>query len=182
MAAYGQLGDRFRFYEIDPNVVQIARSYFSYLADCPAKVDIKIGDARLSMESEAPQGYDVLVLDAFNTTAMPVHLLTREAFEVYLKHLNPDGVIAVNVSSRHFDLFPVVTALARAVRHESGAVSARHKGGGLDAHSEWILMTGNSAFLDHPFFGDAPSRTRRVGESVRIWTDQYSSLLRVLRK
>ena len=119
LAAYGKKGDYFRFYEIDADVVRLAREYFSFLPQCAATVDVVAGDARLSLEREPPQQFDVLVLDAFSGDAIPVHLLTAEAFVVYLRHLRADGVIAVHISSRYVDLVTVVTAMARHFELES---------------------------------------------------------------
>src|SRR6185436_2008401 len=104
MAAYGRPGDEFRFYEINPLVPGIATGTFHFLNSCPAKWTIAMGDARLSLEREAPQGFDVLVVDAFTSDAIPVHLLTKEALAVYGKHLKPDGVLAVHVSNQYIDL------------------------------------------------------------------------------
>ncbi len=112
LAAYGRAGDNFRMYEINPDVITIAQNTFSYLRDCAADITIATGDARLSLEFEQPQDFDVLVLDAFSGDAIPIHLLTREAMEVYLKHLSPDGVLACHISNLHFDLKPVMAGLA----------------------------------------------------------------------
>ena len=89
LAAYGRQGDRYKFYEINPLVVQLANQEFSFLRDSEAKIDIVLGDGRLSLEQEPPQGFDVLVVDAFSGDSIPVHLLTREAFELYFRHLKP---------------------------------------------------------------------------------------------
>src|SRR5207248_4464004 len=95
LAAYGRAGDTYRFYEIDPNVIRLAREHFTYLADCPATTDVILGDGRLSLEHEQPQNYDLIALDAFSGDIVPVHLLTAEAFDLYQRHLRPGGVIAV---------------------------------------------------------------------------------------
>ena len=102
IAAYGRAGDTYRYYEINPLVIQIARRYFTYLSDTKAKVEIALGDARLSLEREQPQNFDVLAVDAFSSDSIPVHLLTREAFALYLRHLKPDG------NPRHSCLKPVL--------------------------------------------------------------------------
>ncbi|MFZ5829847.1 MAG: spermidine synthase [Planctomycetota bacterium] len=116
MAAFGRKGDVVRFYEINPAVLEIARTWFTYLRDSPAKVEVELGDARLTLERELaenrPQGFHVLALDAFSSDAIPTHLLTNEAFAVYDKHLAPDGVLAVHISNRYLDLSPVVRKLA----------------------------------------------------------------------
>src|SRR5260370_29947934 len=97
LAAYGRAGDVFRFYDINPDVVELARTEFSFLADSPAKVEVALGDARLSLEREPPENFDVLALDAFSSDAIPVHLLTVEAFKTYLRHMKPDGVVDVHI-------------------------------------------------------------------------------------
>lgn len=112
LAAYGKSGDRFRFYEINPDVISMAQRHFSFLSDCPAESTLVTGDARLALEFETPQQFDILVLDAFSGDAIPVHLLTKEAISTYLRHLKPDGVLACHISNLHFDLRPVVVGLA----------------------------------------------------------------------
>ena len=136
VAAYGQPGDLYRFFEINANVVNLAKNtgYFTYFTDSPAQCEVVMGDARLSIEREPPdQHFDILALDAFSGDAIPVHLLTREAFEIYLRHMKPGGIIAVHISNRHLDLEPVVagsrtgstcrwspTRRARCGRHQYG--------------------------------------------------------------
>ncbi|HLJ15492.1 MAG TPA: fused MFS/spermidine synthase, partial [Bryobacteraceae bacterium] len=117
VAVYGGPGDVFRFYEINPQVLQVARSLFTYLRETPAHVDVTLGDARLSLESEPAQGFDVLIVDAFSGDAIPVHLLTKEAFALYLRHLKPGGILAVHVSNQFLELAPVVQQLAAFYRY-----------------------------------------------------------------
>jgi hypothetical protein len=113
IATYGRAGDLLRFYEINPDVVRFATGgVFTYVADTPARVEIVLGDARISLEREASQQFDVLVVDAFSSGAIPVHLLTAEAFEVYLRHLRSGGVLAIHASNRTLDLMPVISSLA----------------------------------------------------------------------
>jgi hypothetical protein len=123
MAAHAKEGDSFRFYDIDPKVVAVARKYFTYLDKSPGKPDVVLGDARISLERELAEhgsrDYDAIVLDAFSGDAIPAHLLTDESFALYEKHLrkdaagNPVGVIVVHISNRYIDLEPVVAALAK---------------------------------------------------------------------
>ena len=113
VAAYARPGDLFRFYEINPEVLRLATQRFTYLADCRGTCEVVLGDARLSLEAEEPpQPFDLLVLDAFSGDAIPTHLLTREAFDVYRRHLAPDGAIAVHISNNYLNLAPVVRRLA----------------------------------------------------------------------
>ncbi len=116
LAAYGQRGDQMRFYEINPEVEKVAREHFSFLSNSPAAVEVVLGDARLSLEQEPPQNFDLLVLDAFNSDSIPIHLLTKEAFEVYQRHLKTNGLIAVHVSNASLDLAPVVVNLGHCLR------------------------------------------------------------------
>jgi hypothetical protein len=111
-AAYGRSNDVLRIYEINAEVLRMARTHFTYLSNCPSKIEVALGDARLSLEHESPQQFDLLALDAFSSDAIPVHLLTREAFELYLNHVNPNGVIAVHISNRYLDLQPVLQNVA----------------------------------------------------------------------
>src|SRR3972149_9345307 len=112
LAAYGKPGDVVRFYEINPQVVNIARTRFHYLGDSRAQVEIALGDARLSLEREPPQRFDVLAIDAFSGDAIPTHLLSAEAMDLYLRHVRPDGAILFHVTNRYLDLAPVVARLA----------------------------------------------------------------------
>src|SRR5690606_260580 len=124
VTAYGKPGDYIRIYEINPQVKQIAETPFTYLAHSEAQVEIVMGDGRLSMENEAPQGFDFLIMDAFSSDAVPVHLLTKEAFEIYQRHLKPDGVILVNISNRYLDLRPVVENAARLFGFKSHTIDS----------------------------------------------------------
>src|SRR5262245_19730024 len=112
IAAYGEAGDRFRFYEINPQVLTLAHTEFTYLSDSQANVSVALGDARLVLERESPQGYDALIVDAFSGDAIPIHLLTREAVQVYRKHLSPSGVLLFHISNRFVDLKPALARLA----------------------------------------------------------------------
>jgi tetratricopeptide (TPR) repeat protein len=180
LAVYGRPQDRVRFYEINPEVVRLAREYFSFLADCPARCDVVLGDARLVMEAELergdPQGFDVLALDAFSSDSIPTHLLTREAVQVYLRHLRPDGILAVHISNRHFDLAPVLAELAQQESLASCVVESRADLDGIVSH--WVLLSPHAESLDAPVFEGLPSL---AGSRTVAWTDDHCSLLAVLR-
>lgn len=180
LAAYGKLGDFFRFYEINPQVVNIAGSLFSYTRESPAHIEIAMGDARLSLEAEPPQHFDVLVADAFSGDAIPVHLLTREAFAVYLRHLNPDGVLAVHVSNQYLDLAPIVRQIADFYRLPSILIHTGDDEDQLLASADWVLVTRNRSFLARPEIAEAakqiPPRPR-----LRMWTDDYNNLFQILK-
>jgi spermidine synthase len=180
IAAYARPGDRYRFYEINPDVETLARRYFMYLADCRGDVEVVLGDARRSMEEELPQHYDVLVLDAFSGDAIPTHLLTREAFAVYRRHLAPGGVIAAHVSNRHVDLAPVLANAAEAFAWQTVEVNAETDPQRAATASQWMLLTDNARFLADPIVQAAAGKLGQYAE-VRMWTDEYSNLLPLLK-
>lgn len=176
MAAYCRRGDVYRFYEINPLVEQFARQHFTYLRDCPARKEIAIGDARLVMEAEPSQQFDVLAVDAFSGDAVPVHLLTQEAFAIYFRELKPNGVLAVHVSNRYLDLVPVVKKAADTFKRvaylsASGSDEAR----GLKA-STWVLVGQREQLSRFASLRELPP-----APDVRAWTDDYSSLLGIMK-
>jgi hypothetical protein len=181
MAAWGQKGDVYRFYEINPQVEQIAHNPFTYLDDSPAKVDVVLGDARLSMEREEPQRYDILVLDAFSGDAVPTHLLTREAFAVYRRHLVEGGVIAVNVTNRYLDLDPVVRRVAQEFGMSTVFITGVAQELPQSTISLWVLATDNAAMLQEKEITDA-GVWPPGNEQSSLWTDDYCSILTSLRK
>ena len=181
----GETGDYIRFYEINPAVTKIAtdpNGFFTYLRDSPAKVEIIPGDARLSMEREIAgnnsQGFDVLVVDAFAGDAIPVHLLTVEAIEIYLRELNPNGVLAIHISNRYLDLRPVVHEFAERFALRSGWV--HDEGGPNSQPSDWILLARTNEILGQP---EISSRLQSLDSQrkVRLWTDDYSNLFQILK-
>lgn len=183
ISAYGRAGDEVRFYEIDETVKELSEANFTYRQDSLAKTsDVVLGDARVQMEQEEPQGYDVLAIDAFSGDAIPVHLLTRECLAVYQKHLKPDGILAVHISNRYLDLAPVVRALAQRgeMRAETFHYVDRQDSAEVqDTDSEWMLVTRNDSFFDDEVVKAAisPASNTRVIE----WTDQYSNLSDILQ-
>jgi hypothetical protein len=189
LAAYGEAGDLVRFYEINPAVISFSEGphpYFTFLADCPAKVEIILGDARVSLERElargAPQRFDVLALDAFTSDAVPVHLLTVQAFRVYLAHLRgPDSIIAVNISNRYLDLEPVLVGLARHL-HLTGVVVVSAIEGNPNPGVRWVLLARNRFALQGPLAGGATPLGQGETRTVPLWTDEYSNLFRVLKR
>ncbi len=181
VAAYGGKNDYFKFYEINPEVERLAKEYFSYLKDCESKVDIIIGDARLSLEAEELNGFDVLVLDAFAGDAVPVHLLTAEAFEIYLSHIKPGGVIAVHISSLHLDLKSVVCKLGDYFNLEYALIeSSGNETMGI-LPSNWILLTNNEEFLNTEPIRRAESQPGSNYKSMKLWTDEYVNLFKILK-
>jgi spermidine synthase len=186
LAAWGELGDYFRYYEINPAIIRIATDpvgYFSYVRDSSAKVDIITGDARLSMERELasgqPQNFDVLAIDAFSGDAVPVHLLTREAIETYLRELKPDGVLALHISNRFLNLAPLARQIAHAFDLHGGIVIDRPKEPIYD-DSDWVLLSRNDKVLSQP---EIAARLKSLDDQkpVRLWTDDYSNLFQLIR-
>jgi hypothetical protein len=180
MAAYGRAGDYYRFYEINPLVIQLARSQFTFLADSPAIVEIAVGDARLSLEREQPQQFDVLVADAFSGDSIPVHLLTREAFAVYFRHVKAGGILAVHISNRNLDLAPVVKLSSDYYGRQARLVDAEpDESKGLSG-STWVLISDRADTLGAKALNGFAT-TMGSMSSIRPWTDEYSSVYRILR-
>jgi hypothetical protein len=166
----------------------VARKYFTYLEKSPAKIDVVMGDARLSLERElkeqGPLNYDVIHLDAFSGDAIPAHLLTDEAFGLYEKHLRhedgkPVGIVVVHISNRYLDLEPVVAAIARKYDYRAVSVHKTEEGGPTDTASDWVLVTKNEAFLNNP-------RVKEAGEPLKpdkelLWTDQFTALFPIMK-
>jgi len=187
LAAYAKAGDYVRFYEINPEVVRIARDsgYFTYLRNCPAKLDVILGDARLSMEDELrrkePQQFDLLAIDAFTGDAIPVHLLTQEAFRVYLDEIrNPHGVLAIHISNDYLDLSPVLRGVAEhfGLRYLSIHTSGD---GNVVSESIWVLLSQDGKLLDSLSNSKESNSNEAHRPGVRFWTDDYSNLFQVLR-
>jgi len=188
-AAYGRPGDTIRYYEINPEVVRLSDKYFTYRKDSQARTGVVLGDARVSMERERQQGqsqqFDVLVVDAFSSDAIPVHLLTRECLETYRYHLKPDGILAFHITSRYFDLSPVLRNLVPPGADQAMQAVLFHDLG-RDAQwtdrTDWVLLTANQAFLTNP---EVRSRITPWPEAVPrpvVWTDDYSNLVSVIHE
>lgn len=178
IATYGRPGDHFRFYEINPDVVRLARTAFTFLADSAAECEVLTVDGRLGLERESPHAYDILAVDAFSGDAIPTHLLTREALLIYRRQLKPNGILAIHYSNLHFDLEPVLAGIARG----SGMVGVRvlspadEAQGVREAH--WALFSSDPAALRAPPIVDA---SRPFGDRVLEWTDDRNNLFEVLR-
>lgn len=181
LAAYGQPGDTYRMYEINPEVVDLAENYFTYLKDSPAKIEVVLGDGRLSLEAEHERKFDLLVLDAFSGDAIPTHLLTREAFEIYRKRLAPDGVIAVHISNMHVDLRPVVEGLARDCDLQTLYFVAAPDVAQQKTGAHWVVATNDAELLANETIRSAATTEKSQLVVDRLWTDDYSNLLNVLK-
>jgi hypothetical protein len=179
LAAWGRPGDTFRFYELDPEVIEVAKTHYTFLRDSKAKIETVAGDARLQLEREATQGFDVLVIDAFSSDSIPVHLITREALAAYMKHLGPQGIVAFHVTNRFLKLAPVVAELAS----EAGLTAVRVFD--LPEHepfnnTDWVLVSRNASLQSDPALKSASTAFDKI-PGLRPWTDDYSALFRVLK-
>ncbi len=181
IAAYGRSGDVIRFYEINPEVERISRDSFTFRRASLAQVDVALGDARVVLEREAPQSFDVLTVDAFSSDAIPAHLLTAECADIYRRHLRPDGVLAVHISNRSLNLMPVVRGLAghlhwRAELFESPLDLAHG-----ELPSTWVVVTHNQEFWNTPAVRRAVIPWPNSGPNILLWTDDFTSLWRILK-
>lgn len=184
IGSYAEIDDFYCFYEINPNVRTLATKEFSYLSDAEergATVTIELGDARISMERQTPQHYDIIALDAFSGDAIPAHLLTKESFDEYLRHLNDDGIIAVHVSNRHLDLTPVVGGLAEHFGLPLTRIESEESDYVGEASSDWLLLTKNQAFLEDEVVLERGWPVAKDDyKQIPMWTDQFSNLFQIL--
>ena len=188
LATYAQPGDVYRFYEINPTVVDIAEGqggYFSFLEDSQADVTVVTDDARLALERELaegqPQNFDVLVLDTFSSDSIPVHLVTKECFALYLQHLAPNGILAAHISNRHLDLKPVFERLAQEHSLSILLVDRSVQPDNDGFPSQWLLMSRDPASLQIPALLEHATTLDEVSTSLRLWTDDYSNLFQILK-
>jgi hypothetical protein len=183
LSAYGRAGDTVRFYELDPDVLALAKNYFSYLGSSPSQLDFVIGDARLSMEREsargALQGYDVLAIDAFSSDSIPVHLITREAIDLFMQHLAPDGILAIHISNRFLDLKPVLANIAQSLGLAVRLVTDSPSGAGSASLTDWVLIARTEAPFGHALLDVA--EPIEPNPAFSLWTDQFNNLLDVLK-
>jgi len=188
LAAYGQPGDYMRFYEMNPEVVRLAKgeqAAFAFLADTAADTEVMLGDGRISLERElaagTPQKFDVLAIDAFSSDSIPVHLLTREAIKIYLGHLRNDrSILAFHISNRSLDLSPVLAGLAEQYHLGLVRVLSLAPEGEAEIPSDWILMAADPAALKTPVLLQH-AKPLQLSRPATLWTDDYSNLLQVLR-
>jgi spermidine synthase len=180
ISAYARRGDTYRFYDINPAVAEIARNDFYFLRECPATLEIVLGDARLSLEREPAQHFDVLAVDAFSGDSIPTHLLTLEAFREYFRHLNPDGLLLMHVSNRFLKLGSVVVRAARTLHKK--AIYVSNPDDNLDGvySSDWIVLANREQTLAQPQWTQAGVEPL-PDPSPDLWTDDYSNLLNILK-
>jgi len=180
LAAYGRKGDSYKIYEINPLVQKIANTEFTYLKDSEAAVSIVLGDARLSLEREPPQGFDLIAVDAFSSDSIPVHLLTKEAIALYFRHLAPDGMVAVHISNRYIDLQPVLERAATSLGKASLFVETEEDGEGICYGTSWVALANDARFFSKAQFIGA-GKPLKPAPWLRTWTDDFSNLYQVLK-
>jgi len=185
MAAWGRSIDTVRFYDINPEVIRLSEKYFTYTTKAEGKVDIVLGDARLMIEREValpqverPAPLDLLALDAFSSDAIPLHLLTTEAFETYWKRVRSDGIIAVHISNRYLDLYPLVKGLAAASNRQT--VYINNESDHVNESSTWILVTSNPRYLEHALILENDASPDKPRPPL-VFTDDYSNLYKILK-
>jgi len=185
LAAYARNGDTVRIYEINPQVERFSRTHFTYLRDCRGTVEVVPGDARISLTQELAAGnsgeFDFLFVDAFSGDAIPIHLITREACELYFRHLKPGGVLAIHTTNTHLNLTDPVRTMARTL--EADNLQVEHvpepDGGGADDYSQWVLVSRDQTFLNQLRKQGWATEWEREAKSI-LWTDDYSNLWQVL--
>jgi len=180
LAGYARHGDYFHFYEINPIVKDVALKEFSFLSECRGKTEISIGDGRLLLQQEHDQQYDLLAVDAFSGDSIPVHLLTAEAVQLYFRHLKPDGILALHITNTNLDLVPVVGRIREVLGKH--AVLIRHEGDVADEiyNSTWVLMTTGRDLMNIAGIRKA-SGTLENRTDIRVWTDDYSNLIQIIK-
>lgn len=182
LMAYARPGDEWVFYELDPMVVEIAERQFSFQHLSPVKAKYVLGDGRLSLEREAPRNYDLLAIDAFSGDSIPMHLITREAMAVYLKHLNPDGALVFQATNRYVDLLPVIRRLADEFGMQTAWVEdlpPRSDNGDYAFETDQVIVTKNTALLQAPLIKPA-SQPARKRDDLKLFTDDYYNIFRIL--
>jgi hypothetical protein len=180
-ASYCRPGDFFRFYEINPLALSIASTWFTFLHDCKADHQVLLGDARLTLEAQPDQHFDLMAIDAFSSDAIPVHLLTREAFALYFRHLKATGILAVHVSNRYLDLVPVVARNARDFGKTAIDVDDQDEEQDYYSSSDWVLVSAEAAIFRDPAFKSSSVTPAHYRPNLRPWTDDYSNLFQILK-
>jgi hypothetical protein len=185
LAAWGHVGDRFRFYEINPTVAAVAGAWFTYLKDSKAQSEVVLGDARVELERELLRSdsplFDVIAVDAFSSDAIPLHLLTAECGDIYRRHMAPGGLLLFHISNRSLRLDPVARGLAQHLGWRAVLFVSPTNSETGESQSSWVLVTANSAFLARPEIARAASPWSPDGPAPIIWTDDFASLWHVLR-
>jgi hypothetical protein len=181
LSNYGRAGDTSRIFEINPLVEGIAQKEFSFYPHSPANKMILMGDARLTMERLEPQNFDLLAVDAFSSDAIPIHLLTREAMQLYARHLKPDGILALHISNRYLNLEPVCEGGAEFLGRHAWTVSDDGVDGAYLSSSTWVLVTSDANLPKSSQFVNADITPSKTIKNFRPWTDDYSNIVQILR-
>jgi SAM-dependent methyltransferase len=179
LAIYGRTGDIYRFYEINPDVIEVARTEFSFLNDSSATIETILGDARLALEREQPQQYDVLAIDAFSSDSIPVHLITKQAMAVYLRHMKPDGILAFHVTNRFLQLAPVVKRIADEYQLHVALITDEAEDNEL-AKTDWMLVSRNTKLLERKDIAQVTAEITEI-PGLRLWTDDFNNLFQILK-
>ena len=186
LASYGTKGDTFRFYEINPEVIRLSDKFFSFRRDSAARVDVVVGDARIVMEKELkmknPKRFDVLIIDAFSSDAIPVHLLTRECFALYWQHLEPDGLLLFHITNRFLDLAPVVRAQAKVIGCQTELVKSVAVPEAAIGKADWMILTNNGRFFALDEVKKKLDTEPAPGAESLLWTDDFVSLWQILKR
>lgn len=180
LATYGRPGDVYRFYEINPEVIELAKTEFSFLGSSTANIETLLGDARLTMEREPAQRYDVLAIDAFSSDSIPTHLMTQQAMGIYLKNTKADGVIAFHVTNRFLHLAPVVKRIADEHGLHAVLISDDPDKDSDLANTDWVLVSRSRAALADPQLAAATDPIKTI-PGLRLWTDSFSNLFKILK-
>ncbi|MBV9400158.1 MAG: fused MFS/spermidine synthase [Bryobacterales bacterium] len=182
---YGKLGDYLRIYEINPLVEGIAQTWFTFYPHSQADKKILMGDARLTLENQLKAGdiqnFDVLSVDAFSSDAIPIHLLTREALDLYFHHLKPNGILALHISNRYLDLAPVCASGAAYFHKDARTINDDGALASYFSSSTWVLVTSDPSWFLTNSFADADISKTKFPANFRAWTDDYSNIIQILR-
>lgn len=180
LASYGRSSDSIHFYELNPDVKYLAETYFDYLSQSAAKIDITLGDGRISLQNYPRNDIDLLVIDAFNSDAIPVHLLTQEAISLYRQRLKEDGLLVIHISNNHLDLYPVIASIAKHMNMPSYLFKSRSSSAG-QYQSEWMVMTTNEQFSTSSEVAKHVAKIHISNNQRIVWTDQINSLLPLIK-
>jgi spermidine synthase len=181
-ATLARAGDTLHYYEINPLIFQIAQTKFDFWKDCPADKHLYFGDGRLTLEGmKDSENLDFLAMDAFTSDAVPMHLLTLEAYATYARHMKPDGILAVNISNRYLDLEPIMAQAAKQMGWTGVIVYDEGNSEFFYVSNTWVLLSKSPAVFSHPNFQDGSTTALQVRQEKRVWTDDYSNILQILR-
>ena len=177
-ATFANKGATLHYYEINPLVFEMAKTQFNFWKACPADKELYLGDGRLVLEAKKEsENLDFLAMDAFTSDAVPVHLLTREAFQTYARHLKPDGALAVNISNRYLDLEPIVVQAGKTAGFTGVVVADDSYEETYYVSSTWIILSRDPRLFTHQNFSDSYVRSANVKPGFREWTDDYSNIM-----